>query len=361
MDDIDFNRRRVTAGMAITALGLTSITLARAANGARGGQGQGQPERPFKVIAMDPSFGRIIAPDAQLEPIITIPGVSGEGPVWRNGALWYSDQKGGSIYAVTPQGKSREVLKLAGGPVDDTKTFSQGPNAIVAYKDGAVLFCRQGMRDIAIMDKNGKVSPFLSTYEGKRFNSPNDMVIGHDGTLWFTDPPFSLPGWRGRKPGAPEPAARQIPFNGVFRYKDGHLAPVITDMVTPNGPGLSPDGRTFYVNNTAPGPLVRAYDVGDTGNLSNMRVIADFRTNSDWGRGYPDGLKVDSAGNVWTTGPGGIIIISPSGKTLGRIQTPSTATNMAFGERDYKSLFIVSGATVYRLRTVIKGQVPTYA
>ena len=312
------------------------------------------------LVSMDPDFDRIIAPGTRLETIVTIPDVNGEGPVWRKDRLWFSDQKGGGIYEVSPDGTYREVLAEAGGPVDPSKNYNQGPNGEAQYKNGALLFCRQGLRDIGIMDKGGKVSPFLADYQGKRFNSPNDIVISHDGAVWFTDPPFSLPGFRQMKPGDPPPASKEIPFNGVFRFKDGKLNPVITDMNLPNGLGLSPDGKTFYVDNTSPEMVVRAYDVGPDGALSNMRIFTRFAPDNPLGRGAPDGLKVDSAGNVWMTGPGGIIILSPQGKILGRLQLPSSATNMAFGE-DYKSLFITSGPNIYRIRTLVKGQIPTFA
>ena len=142
-----------------------------------------RPLRPFKLITMDPSFDRIIAPGTKLETIVTIPGVDGEAPVWRHNELWFSDQRGGGLYAVKPDGTYREVLALAGGPVDLSRDYSQGPNGEAQYKNGSLLFCRQSLRDIAIMSKRGKVKPFLTNYQGKRFNSPNDIVIGHDGTV----------------------------------------------------------------------------------------------------------------------------------------------------------------------------------
>ena len=162
------------------------------------------------------------------------------------------------------------------------------------------------------------------------------------------------------KPGGPQPASRQIPFNGVFRLRDGKLTAVITDMNLPNGLGFSPDGKTFYVDNTFPMQL-RAYDVRPNDTLSNMRVIARFARNSPYGRGAPDGLKVDSVGHIWMMAPGGMVVLSPQGRILGRLQLPSFAANMAFGGTDYSSLFIVSGPHIYCIHTLVRGEIPLYA
>jgi gluconolactonase len=174
------------------------------------------------------------------------------------------------------------------------------------------------------------------------------MVFGPDGTLWFTDPTFSVP----------QGVQRDLPYAAVFRFRNGTLSPVITDMNLPNGIALSPDGRILYVNNSRPEMFVRAYDVARDGTLSNPRELVRFPANPDL-RGVPDGMKVDSKGNIWTTGPGGITILSPAGVALGRIQLPVNSTNIAFGD-DFYSVFFTSGSTIYRIRSLVKGQIPKY-
>lgn len=321
-----------------------------------GGRGQ-RPVLPFEITRLDPALDGILAPDTKLDTIATIPGLSGEGPMWRNGKLWVSDQRGGNIYAVGLDGSVSVIAEKAGGPIDPSLRVNQGPNGEVSDKDGTVLICRQGLRDIGRLNKDGTFSNFLSGYQGKRFNSPNDLVFGADGTLWFTDPPFSVPGFSIAGAAGSPPADKQLPYNAVFRYKNGTLAPVVTDMNLPNGIGLSPDGRTLYVDNSIPDMYVRAYDVAPDGTLSNPRDLVRFDSSGGFARGVPDGMKVDSKGNVWVTGPGGINIVSPAGKILGRIQLPVSATNIAFGD-DLYSVFFTSGSTIYRIRALVKGEEP---
>lgn len=332
------------------------------AGGSFGGGRAPQPPLPFLIKRFDPALDSLIAADAKLDAIVTIPNLSAEGPMWRDGKLWFSDQRGGNIYAVAMDGKLTVIAENAGGPIDPAVRVNQGPNGEVTDKDGTVLVCRQGLRDIGRLGKDGTFSVVLAEFEGKRLNSPNDLVFAPNGTLWFTDPAFSVPGYRnlGGAPASP-PADSQLPIQGVFRYKDGKLARVISDMTLPNGIGLSPDGKTLYVDTGSPTPNIRAYDIGPDDSLSNQRILSDYAEpgGGDTPRGAVDGLKIDSKGNVWATGPGGISVISPAGKMLGRIQLPTGSSNIAFGE-DLHSIFFTSGSTIYRLHTVVAGEKPMY-
>lgn len=318
-----------------------------------------QTPLPFQIVKADPALDAVIAPDTKLETVVTIPGLNGEGPMWKDGKLWFSDQRGGNLYTVTMDGKTTVIAEKAGGPINPAMQENQGPNGLITDKDGTVLVCRQSIRDIARLNADGTFTPFLTGFEGKQFNSPNDMVFGNDGALWFTDPPFSVPGFRSLNGAAPDPKVKPLSFSGAYRYKDGKLTAMVTDLALPNGIGISPDGKTLYLNNTRPA-IMRAYDIGPDGSLSNMRVVYDFAqpAGSEL-RGAADGMKVDSAGNVWTTGPGGILIISPKGVLLGRIQLPSGSTNLAFGD-DLHSVFFTSGQTIYRLHSLVAGLKPLY-
>ena len=307
------------------------------------------PAGPMEIVRLDPGLDAVIAPGTRIERVATGFGFN-EGPMWRQGRLWFSDLGKDHMYALSPGGKVQLLIDKAGGYPQPWPGKNLGPNAMVTAKDGSVLMVRQGGRTIVRLDAKLGAHPFLSGYEGKKLNSPNDLVFARDGALWFTDPPFGLPGMD-RDPG------KQLPFNGVFRYADGKLTAVITDLTLPNGLGFSPDGRTFYVSNYGPHMFVRAYDVGPGGALSHPRMVIDY-DNPD-GKGGPDGLKIDTAGNIWTTGPGGIRIITPAGKVLGQIRLPEVAANLSFAE-DGHTVYITASTSIYRLRSKVAGELPMY-
>ena len=322
----------------------------------------------FRIIASGEAFARLISTSAQLETIAEIAGLRGEGPVWRNGELWLSDLLASRIYAASLDGVTRIVAENAGGTPDRSVPTIQGPNGLANWRNGALLICRTGFRDIGIMARGGSLSSFVPDFHGKRFNSPNDIAVHRDGSVWFTDPPLGLPGhplarpaWPNDPPRAvPYPLDQQIPFSGVYRFGDGAVTAAITDMSAPNGLAFSPDGRTLYVNNALPDMYVRAYRVARDGSLSHGREIFRFPAGTPQDRGLPDGLKVDARGNLWMCGPGGIHVIAPSGRLLGRIELPARATNLAFGD-DGKSLFIISNPRILRLRTRVRGNVLPFA
>jgi gluconolactonase len=219
-------------------------------------------------------------------------------------------------------------------------------------KDGSVLACLQGGRMVVRFDKNMHEITVLDSYQGKKLNSPNDIVFAPDGSFWFTDPPYGLKGMN-RSPD------KELPYNAVFRYSKGQLTPVITDLPTPNGIGFSPDGKALYVSNSGPQMYVNAYDVASDGTVSNVRKLIEYQGRGG-GPGIPDGLKVDMQGNIWSTGPGGIRIITPQGKVLGQIKLPEVAANLAFAE-DGHTLYITASTSIYRLHTKVAGELPLYA
>lgn len=307
------------------------------------------PSGPMRVVRLDPGLDAVIAPEERITRVATGFKFT-EGPMWRKGRLWFSDLAGDQMLAVSPDGKVQLLIDHSGGYPNPPPHSNLGSNAMVTDKDGSVLMIRQGGRTIVRLDDKLRIHPFLSHYHGKRFNSPNDLVFAPDGSLWFTDPPFGLLGMD-------KDPAKELPFNAVFRYADGKLEPVITDFTLPNGIGFSPDGRTLYVSNYGPSMYVKAFDVGPGGKLSNGRIFIAYP--KPVGPGGPDGLKIDTAGNVWTTGPGGIRIITPAGKVLGQIQLPEVAANIAFAE-DGRTVYITASTSIYRLHTKIPGEKPLY-
>ncbi len=305
-------------------------------------------DNPLHITRLDAGLDAVIAPGTKVEKVAT-GFVFTEGPMWKDGKLWFSDVRDNKVRTLTPDGKVTVILNDSGGLKNQPRTSNKGSNGMVTDKDGSILLTRMGIATIDRMDDHGGTRPFLSKYDGKRLNSPNDLVFTKDGALWFTDPPFGLD----KMDADP---AKELKFNAVFRYAGGKLTAVITDMTTPNGIGFSPDGKTLYVSNSVPKMYVRAYDVGADGKLSNPRTLISYPGSAP---DVPDGLKVDSAGNVWSTGPGGVRIITPAGKVLGQIVVPETVANIAFAE-DGKTVYLTGSTSIYRLTSKIAGEIPMY-
>lgn len=300
------------------------------------------------IERLDPALDALVDAAQPIERVAT-GFVFTEGPMWIKGRLFFSDVRDDKMYAVTPEGKVELLNGNSGGLAQHPPHVDVGSNGMAPSTGKVSVVARMGARDVARMDAPGQMKPFITHYQGKRLNSPNDVVYAKDGALWFTDPPFGL-GYL--KEGAK--AAQELPFAGVFRYANGKLTAMITDMALPNGIGFSPDGKTLYVDNFGPEGYLRAYDLGKDGQLSNMREIIRFP-----GKQGPDGLKIDMAGNIWMTGPGGIRIITPQGKVLGQIRLPENAANLAFAQ-DGHTLYITGSTSIYRLHTKVAGELPLY-
>ena len=276
-----------------------------------------------------------------------------EGPLWRPeaGELWFSDVTGNMVRSVTPAGQVKVLITEAGGKTNAPPKSFIGPNGMIADKDGFVLLCRHTNRDIVRVAKDLSETVYLDKFEGKRFNSPNDLVYKSDGALYFTDPPYGLLK-------QDEDPAKEIKFNGVYRYAGGKVVPIIKDLTRPNGLGFSPDEKTLYVaNSDEKKKLWMKYDVNKDGTVSNGKVLADVTNEKE--DGLPDGLKLDSLGNLYATGPGGVWVFSPDGKHIGTIKTPETPANCGWGD-DGKTLYITANTSVYRIKTAVAGQTYLY-
>jgi len=301
------------------------------------------------IKKLDPALDTVIAPGTKIEKV-----ASGfifiEGPMWKEGKLWFSDVRGDKVRTYDPKtGKVTVILNDSGGVKNAPPTANFGSNGMITDKDGSILLTRMAIGTIEKVDDKGGLKPFLSKFEGKRFNSPNDLVFTADGALWFTDPSFGLP----KMDADPK---KELKYNAVWRYAGGKLTPVVTDMTQPNGIGFSPDGKTLYVSNSMPDMYIRAYDVAADGKLSHPRKLISWPGSSN---DVPDGLKVDAAGNIWATGPGGLRIISPQGKVLGQLIVPETVANVGFAE-DGKTVYLTGSTSLYRLKTKIAGEIPMY-
>lgn len=303
-----------------------------------------------RIERFDPALDSVIAPGTKLERVAGGFKFT-EGPLWRQGRLWFSDLRDDKMLAVTPSGKVEVLISHAGGLQPFPPDSYQGSNAMATDKDGSVLLVQQGGRRIVRLDGQLRPTAVLEKYQDKKLNSPNDLVFAPDGSLWFTDPPFGLPGMD-------KDPAKELPFNGVYRYANGKLEAAIKDLALPNGLAFSPDGKTLYVANYGPQRFVKAYAVGPNGAVGSARVLIAYG-DEEKRPGGPDGLKVDSAGNVWTTGPGGIRIITPDGKILGQLVLPEVAANLAFADAG-KTAYITASSSIYRLSLATPGIMPVY-
>ena len=301
------------------------------------------------IVRLDSRLDSIIAPNTPIEKVAS-GFVFAEGPMWREGRLWFSDLAGNKMYAVTPAGKVQLLIDKSGGLPDPPPGSFTGSNAMVTDKDGSVLMLQHGARRIVRLDSQLHISPFLERFNGRRFNSPNDLVFAPDGALWFTDPPFGLAA-QDRDP------AKELPFNGVFRYKGGHLTALIRDLPKPNGIGFSSDGKTLYVSNSGPRMFVMKYQVAPDGTVSHGTKLIEYPDAP--APDVPDGLKLDTAGNIWTSGPGGFRIITPDGTVLGQIKLPEVAANLAWADAG-NTAYITASTGIYRLKVTAPGKMPLY-
>ena len=303
------------------------------------------------IVRLDPAFDSLVPLDARIEKVAGEFQFT-EGPLWRpDGRLWFSDVVGNVVRSVTPAGQVEVLLKESGGKSDAPAGSFIGSNGMVAGKDGEVLLCQHTNRRIVRVGKDLQMTPFLERFEGKRLNSPNDLVFKSDGSLYFTDPPYGLLK-------QDDDPAKELKFNGVFRYAGGKLQLLVKDMTRPNGIALSPDEKTLYVaNSDEKRKLWMRFDVAADGSVSNGRVFADVTAEKD--EGLPDGMKVDSQGNVYATGPGGLWVFAPDGKHLGTIKPPETPANCGWAE-DGKTLYMTARTSVYRIKLAVAGQKALY-
>ena len=288
--------------------------------------------RPFELRAESQRFWDLIGRDAKLEMVATGFGFT-EGPVWDPaGFVYVSDEEINKIYRVFPDGRKEELVTL-GDPDGNTYDLHH-----------SLVDCASVLRAIIRIAPDGKYVVLADRFEGKRFNSPNDVVIGPDGAIYFTDPTLDLP--QGEK--------QEVPFQGVYRLDDGGEVRLLTKELTqPNGLAFSPDGKKFYVDDSDQ-RNIRVYDFHPDGSVSNGRVFGSETP----GKGVPDGMKLDDQGNLYVTGPEGIWVWDPDGQHLGTIVLPEQPANLAWGELDYKTLYITATKSVYKLATQAHGFVP---
>lgn len=307
-----------------------------------------EPVPPFtgRIERLDPAFDQLVAPGATIEVLATGFNWS-EGPVWRKtqSDLLFSDVPENTVFRWrSGDSQATAFLHPSGG---DSAPGAQGSNGLAMDASGQLVLCQHGARRVARMTGADAFVTLADRFEGKQLNSPNDLVLHSSGAIYFTDPPYGLKGAK----------KRELDFSGVYRIAPGGtISLLIKDLTFPNGIALSPDERTLYVAVSDPADTrLMAYDLQPDGTATNGRVF--FNANSLKApdrKGLCDGMKVDQQGNVWSTGPGGVLVISKEGLHLGSILTGQATGNCAFGD-DGSSLFITADMFLLRVKTRVKG------
>lgn len=294
-----------------------------------------------------------------------------EGPLWlASNKLLFAEIPSNSIRIWDPSASSVSIFLQPSG-YQGTESYGgpePGSNAMTLDESGRITVAGHAQRDVWRFDSadpHGPITILADTYQGKRLNSPNDLVYKSDGSLYFTDPPYGL-----RQQNDADPA-KELTFSGVYRIpaaaaqKAGaapdreHMQLLIKDLSRPNGIAFSPDEKYLYVDNSEPHMFWMRYDVHPDGTLGNPKLFAEAGTYAK--HGAPDGMKVDKQGNVYSAGPGGVWIFSPTGKHLATIALPETVGNLAWGDNDRKTLYICATGSVYRMRLKIQGMTPPTA
>jgi gluconolactonase len=339
---------------------LCAVTLTAAA------QAQQPSDKP--VTRLDPALDALIAPDAKLDVVKGGFGFT-EGALWvpqgKRGYLLFSDIPANVIYKWNPaddkvsiyldhSGYTGQDIWRVGFMQSNGKDKSDpkyeefpmiGSNGLALDHEGRLVIATWAGRSIDRIEKNGTRTVLADRYDGKRFGGTNDLVVAKDDSVYFTD------GYGGLRHTVDDPR-KELDFNGVYRVKDGKVTLVIKDIPNTNGLAFSADQKILYANGSRD-RYVRRYDVLPDGNLTNSQLLIDM--NSDPARGITDGLRVDSKGNLWETGPGGVWIITPEGKHIGTIALPELGANVEFGDADRKTLYIAARTSIYKIRVNVPG------
>ncbi|MEZ5954530.1 MAG: SMP-30/gluconolactonase/LRE family protein [Hyphomonas sp.] len=302
-----------------------------------------------KIEVFDKSIRDLIDADITIEALAS--GYTwSEGPVWdrKRSCLYFTDVPQNTAWRWSEADGAAVFLRPSGAPAEDTSGFREpGANGLWIAKDGRLLIANHGRRAIQAMDIDTKVRvPLADTFNGHRFNSPNDLIETEKGGIYFTDPPYGLEGMN-------DSPLKEQNANGVyFLAPDGTVQRTLSDMSFPNGVALSPDESVVYVAQSDPEqPILRACDT-DGG---NAHVLFDFSPYMSDGPGLPDGLAVSETGHIFQTGPGGVFILTPDGKALGRINTGKGTANCCFGGADGRALYMTAHDTLMRVQTRTRG------
>jgi gluconolactonase len=304
------------------------------------------------IERLDPSVNSLIKENAKIE-------ILGEGYEWSEGPVWvssenmllFSDVPTNTIYKWTESNGVEVYLKPSGYTGGTpSKSKEPGSNGLTLDRQGNLILCQHGDRRVARLNaslKNPKPTfvTLADRFDGKRFNSPNDVVVSKNGTLFFTDPPYGLPNHD-------QDSTKEIPFSGVYKVSpEGEVTLLVDSLTRPNGLALTPDEKTLIVANSDPEKAIwYAFDLDDSDSVTTARIYYDVTTNFKMeGIGLPDGLRIDKDGNIFATGPGGIWIFNPQGDPIGKIKLPQSTANCELAD-DGKTLYITSDMYLLRIK-----------
>ncbi len=327
---------------------LAAVVHASLSMAAAGGS---TPAGSPRIVRLDARVDRLVARDAVMEKIAD--GFTWvEGPAWdrAGGYLLFSDIPNNVVFKWREGAGVSLFLKPSGytgaAPFPGREP---GSNGLTFDPAGRLVLAEHGDRRIARLEPDGRKTTLVDRYDGKRLNSPNDLVFARTGDLYFTDPPFGLPQ-------AFDDPGKELPWSGVYRLSGrGDLTLLTRDLRAPNGIALSPDEKTLYVSNADRGRAVwMAYDIRDDGTLTKGRVFFDATAQARTMKGAPDGMKVDREGHVFAAGPGGVYILAPDGTHLGSLETGGIVSNVAWGD-DGSVLYLTADTAIYRIRLTTRG------
>jgi gluconolactonase len=353
----------VVFAFVIPGLSLLTAAYARAGNESSGGGTAGVLDSaPVKVDRLDPAIDQIVPKGAVLERLAD--GFTWvEGPVWLDNALYFAEIPSNTIRKWTPEAGASIFIKPSGykgsEPYGGPESGSNGMTLDVRSRLTVAGHAQRDVYRLEALDPKGPFTILADSYQGKKLNSPNDLVYKSDGSLYFTDPPYGL---RTQKDDDPE---KQLKVNGVYRIPHaleqkpgaeparGELQLLVSDLTRPNGIAFSPDEKYLYVNNSEPKKIWMRYRVQPDGTVTEPKLLYD--ATSDPRPGAPDGMKVDQQGNIYSTGPGGVWIFTPEGKPLGTILISEKAANVTWAGPDRKTLYVTASSSVYRVHLNIAG------
>jgi gluconolactonase len=308
-----------------------------------------------EVVRKDPAIDQIVGPNPKIFKLAEGFKFT-EGPVWIGDALLFSDPNSNIIYKLTPNGSGAGKLEVfrtpSGYSGQDIAVYGQpGSNGLTLDPQGRLTIDPHGNPRVVRLEKDGTETVLADKFEGKRLNSPNDLVYRSDGTLFFTDPPFGLPKFF-------NDPRKELPFSGVYSIYKGKLQLLTKDLNGPNGIAFSPDEKYLYIGNwDEKKKVVMRYEVEADGTVKNSKVFFDMTDAK--GEDAIDGIKVDQQGNLYVSGPGGLWVISPEGKHLGTIIAPKHIHNFAWGDADGQTLYLCARSGLYRMRLGITGIRPS--
>jgi gluconolactonase len=302
-----------------------------------------------RIERLDPALDQLLEKDLALEKLAEGFDWS-EGPVWMGDHLLFSDVPMNTVFKWSEREGVSIFLQPSGYNGKTPRGGEPGSNGLARDREGRLILCQHGNRQIARREKDGKISTVAYRFRSRRFNSPNDVAVKSNGDLYFTDPPYGLP----KNMNDP---TKELPFQGVYRWsaKDKQVTLLTSEMSRPNGLAFSPDEKLLYVANSDPTNAIwKVFPVNADGTLGTGRLFFDATSMTAGKKGLPDGLKVDARGNLWATGPGGVLILSPDAKHLGTLATGEATANCAWGE-DGSTLYITADMYLCRVRTKVKG------